>query len=258
MGIFSFLKSKKETSSNLLGMIILEEPNSMDIKKVITELRNKWQLEVNDSGTNSDAVILEINEYKIAIANMPMPIPGDEIEKTAEFNYFWKNGKEEASKHKGHIILSIMNAGKNPIQENLLYNKVAASILNKSKSLGIYLGDRTLLIKKDFYLANTTDMTLEHLPIYNLIYFGIRNEGNEYSMYTYGMKDFNKLEIEILNSKHSFTEINGFLYDIVHYILANNITLKDGETIGSSAEQKIKVSVSNGKYIEGKTLKIEY
>ena len=52
-------------------------------------------------------------------------------------------------------------------------------------------------------------------------------------MYTYGMKDFNKLEIEILNSKHSFTEINGFFYDIVHYILANNITLKDGETIGA-------------------------
>ena len=93
---YSVLKSKKETSSNLLGMIILEEPNSMDIKKVITELRNKWQLEVNDSGTNSDAVILEINEYKIAIANMPMPIPGDEIEKTAlSLIILEKNGKKK-------------------------------------------------------------------------------------------------------------------------------------------------------------------
>lgn len=260
MGLFSFFKKEKksETSKNILGMVLLEETNSMDIKKVVSELREKWNLKVDDRESNNETSVLEIDGYKIAIANMDVAIPGDEIETTAEYNYFWKKGKEEATKHKGHIILSITNAGKDPIKENLLYTKIASSVLNNSKSLGIYIGGRTLLLKKEFYQSVTNEISEESLPLYNWIYLGIRKENEKNSMYTYGLSDFNKTEIEILNSKHSVEEINEMLTNFVNYILISNVTLKDGETIGFSEEQKLKISISKGKYIDGKTMKIEF
>lgn len=262
MGIFSFKKkdSKPEQKSGsiLLGMILLEESNSLKINDVVKELREKWKLKVDDKETGDDASVIEIDGYKIALANMDVPIPGDEIKTTAEYNYFWKNGVEEATKHKGHIILSILNAGINPTKENLLFSKVASSILNNSKALGVYIGGRTLLLKKDFYQYNVEEMSEDNLPLYIWVYFGMRNEDDKHSIYTYGLSDFNKKEMEIINSTHPLNELSEMMFNLVHYVIASNVTLKNGETIGMSAEQKLKITESKGKYLEGNTLKIEY
>ena len=251
-------KEAKAPISTILGMVLLEEPNSMEIENVVKELRNKWGLKVDDTESDKETSVLLINNYKIAIGNMPMAIPGDEIRENAEYNYFWENGVNEAPKHKGHIILSLMNGGKNPVQENILYTKVASSILNNSKSTGIYIGGRSLVLKKDFYNSNVEIMTENDLPLYNWIYFGMRTRQGKNSVYTYGLSDFGKMEMEIIDSKHPLVELNSLMFDLAHYVIANDVTLKSGETIGVSEEQKLKITESNGVYLDERTLKIEY
>ncbi len=262
MGIFSFLKKEKKTEpnarKNILGMVLLNQPNSMKIEGVIAELKNRWDLEVGEREANDETSILDINGYMVAIANIPAPIPNDEVETTAEFNYFWKNGVEETSNHKGHIVLSIMNAGNHPVQENLLYSKIASAVLNNSDSMGIYIGSRTLTLSKGFYQDNVEMMSEENLPIYNWIYFGLRRENEKQSVYTYGLADFGKMEMEIVDSQHSLDELNEMMFNLVHYVLSYDVTLQDGETIGLSAEQKLKISNSKGRFLEENTLKISY
>lgn len=263
MGLFSFFKKEnnkdnKDKNDILLGMVLLDEPNLMKIRPVIDELRNKWKLKVDDKDASDETSVLTIDNYHIAIVNMPVPIPGNEIQETASFNYYWENGKIESTKHKGHIIVSITNGGSNPIKENLLFNKVVSSILNKSKSLGVYIGGRTLLISKAFYQENVEDISEENLPINNLIYFGIRTENNKHSVYTYGLKDFGKQEMEIVESKHNLEDLLGMMYNLTSYVIVSNVTLKDGETIGMSEKQKLKIKQTKGKYLDGQTLKIDY
>ncbi|MBQ0787085.1 MAG: DUF4261 domain-containing protein [Oceanihabitans sp.] len=262
MGLFSFIKKDKKTEINtnatILGMVLLEEPNSFNLKGTVQELRTKWKLEVNDEDADDKAAVLVIEDYTIAIATIPAAIPEGEVENTAAYNYFWKNGVEESSKHKGHIVLSIMNAGKNAVQENLLYSKIASAVMNNSKALGIYIGGRTLVLQKDFYQDNVDMMTEEDLPLYNWIYFGLRKENGKQSVYTYGLADFGKQEMEIVASENSLEELNEMMFNLAHYVIAYNVTLKDGETIGISADQKLKISESKGKFLDGKTLKIEY
>jgi len=262
MGIFSFLRKEKKTegnlNSNILGMVLLEDPNSFDLKGTINELRTKWKLKVNDKDSENETAVLNIGEYNIAIANIPVAIPENEVQLTAEYNYFWENGVEETSKHKGHIVLSILNAGKNAVQENILYSKLASSVMNNSKSLGIYIGGRTLVLKKEFYQSNMEFMTEENLPIFNWIYFGLKEENGKHSVYTYGLTDFGKKEMEIVNSENSLEELNEMMSNLAHYVIAYDVKLNPGETIGISAEQKLKISESKGKFLEGNTLKIEY
>jgi hypothetical protein len=262
MGIFSFLKKEKKVESNtnstILGMVLLEDPNSFDLKGTVNELKTKWKLKVNDKDTGEFGAVLIIGKYNVAIANIPAAVPEGEVERTAEYNYFWENGVEETSKHKGHIVLSIMNAGKNAVQENLLYSKIASAVMNNSKSLGIYIGSRSLVLKKDFYQANVENMTKEDLPLYNWIYFGLKKESGKQSVYTYGLAEFGKKEMEIVESDNSIEELNEMMFNLTHYVIAYDVTLKDKETIGISAEQKLKISESKGKFLEGKTLKVEY
>ena len=148
MALFSFLKKPAnkvpETYSALLGMILLKENDTLDIEAVILALEKKWALKIASKATGEETSVLQIDGYQVAIASMPMPIPGEEIKDTAAYNYFWENGSAEVTEHTGHLILSILNAGKDPIRENILFNQVAASILERSQSLGIYIGKRTL------------------------------------------------------------------------------------------------------------------
>ncbi|CAL2086033.1 DUF4261 domain-containing protein [Tenacibaculum sp. 190524A05c] len=262
LGLFSFIKKDKKKTTNsssvILGMVLLEDLNSFDLKKTVNELRTKWKLKVDESESDDKAAVLLIDDYRIVIANISAPIPGKEVENAAEYNYFWKNGVQETSKHKAHIVVSIMNAGKNPVKENVLYSKIASAIMNNSSSLGIYIGGRTLVLKKDFYLSNVEMMTEEDLPLYNWIYFGIKQLNGKQSVYTYGLSDFGKMEMEIIDSNKSIQEINEMMFNITHYVIAYNVTLRDGETIGLSAEQKLKISESKGKFLGGNTLKIEF
>jgi len=259
MGLFNFKRKRKpEANKPMLGMILLADENSMDIDKVVAELKEKWMLSVDSSKSDKNASVLIIEDYRIAIANMSMPIPGDEIESTAKYNYYWQNGVDEATKHKGHVLLSILNPGKNLLKENIIFNQVAASILNNSNALGVYVGSRTLLLEKKFYLTNTVLIFEKSLPLNNWIYFGLRQEGETNSIYTYGLSEFNKSEMEILNSNHSLAELKDIMYNLTHYVISQNVTLKSGQTIGMTAEQKLEISFSKGKYLEGKTIKVKY
>lgn len=259
MGFFKFKRKQKSNSTKqILGMVLLQDTNSMKIDKVVAELRDKWKLSVDDSESNKEASLLVIDNYLVTIANMPMPIPGEEVKSAADYNYFWLNGINEASKHEGHVIVSIMDAGKDPIKENILFNKIATSVLTTCNSLGVYIGGRTLLLKKDFYLANTEVMSDQNLPLYSWIYFGLRQEDGKQSVYTYGLSDFDKPEMEIINSEHSLKELNEIMFNMAHYVLTADVTLKDGETIGTTATQKLEISYSKGRFLNDKTIKIKY
>ncbi|RCW90845.1 DUF4261 domain-containing protein [Winogradskyella arenosi] len=130
--------------------------------------------------------------------------------------------------------------------------------MNNSKAIGIYIGGRTLVLKKDFYQANVEMMSKEDLPLYNWIYFGLRKENGKQSVYTYGLADFGKMEMEIVEFEKAIEELNEMIFNLSHYVIAHDVTLKDGETTGISAEQKLRISQSKGKFLEGKTLKIKY
>lgn len=262
MGLFSFLSKSKKTKENpkstILGMVLLEDPNSFSLTGTINELRNIWKLEVNDKDADNDTAVLSINGYQVAIAVIKMPIPNQEVESAADYNYFWKSGALEVANHKGHIIISILDTGKNDLLENIVFSQVTSAVLKNSQALGVYLGSRTLVLKKEFYLENMDMMSESDLPIYNWVYFGLRQENGKQSVYTYGLSDFGKKEMEIVDSSKFLDELNEMMYNLTHYVIAFNVTLNDGETVGITAEEKILISESKGRFLEGKTLKINY
>lgn len=64
--------------------------------------------------------------------------------------------------------------------------------------------------------------------------------------------------MEIIDSSNSLEELSEIMFNMAHYVIAADVTLKHGETIGVSAGQKLKITESKGKYVDGNTLKIKY
>ena len=101
-------------------------------------------------------------------------------------------------------------------------------------------------------------MNDHYLPLNLWIYFGYRVADSGNSSYTYGLKEFNKTEMEIINSLKSIEQISKFLFNMTHYVLDYDVTFKDGQTCGMSADEVIAIAFSKGKFIEGDTLKLLY
>ena len=53
-------------------------------------------------------------------------------------------------------------------------------------------------------------------------------------------------------------DLRGFVLDIASYVLEQDVTLRDGETIGFSEGQKLPITRSAGIWHDGMTLKIGY
>lgn len=116
----------------------------------------------------------------------------------------------------------------------------------------------SLLIPKEDYLSEAEFMNEEYLPINLWIYVGLRVTDNGNAGYTYGLKEFGKAEMEILDSAKSLEDIRGFLFNIAHYVIEYDITFHDGQTVGVSEEEKIPINLSKGKYVEGDSFKLAY
>ena len=77
-------------------------------------------------------------------------------------------------------------------------------------------------------------------------------------IYTYGMRKFGKEEMEVYAANADLNDVRDFLLDIVTYVLDYDVTLNDGETIGFSEEQKLRITLSDAVALDGKSLKLEY
>ena len=74
--------------------------------------------------------------------------------------------------------------------------------------------------------------------------------------YTSGLRVLGYEEMEVINSQLQPDQVIGMLYAISEYVVSEEVTLKDGETIGFTDEQKIPIAVSKGVSVEGETIKI--
>jgi hypothetical protein len=131
-------------------------------------------------------------------------------------------------------------------------------LLRTTKSIGVYKGNQSLLIPKEDYLNEAELMDDDYFPLNLWVYFGLRVTDKGNSGYTYGLKEFNKEEFEVLNSSKDLEAIRGFLFNTAHYVLEYDVTFQEGQTIGSSEEEKISISYSKGQLVEGDTFKFAY
>jgi hypothetical protein len=264
--MFGFIKNlfgkseapKEAAPKMVLGMVLLKEIQAIDEAKIIENLKNKWHVHIDSSDGNDSSLILKIDNQMVMAALIPAAIPKGELDYCIDVGYFWKNAKTEALEHKAHIIISVLPSNFSAVDMNSIFTKMAAAILEETDALGIYLGSRTLLLSKEFYITNAELLKEGSLPLFNWAYFGMVKQGDKNSVYTYGLELFGKREMEIIDSPHPMTELQDMMYNTAHYVLDSDVTLNNGETIGIAAAQKLKISLSKGKFLAGKTLKIEY
>jgi len=261
MGLFNFFKKEseppvKQTDNILLAMPIFNNGANYDLLKLIENLITQWGFDITEVGGDNDAAGFKANGVEVALASIQMQIPEDDIEWAAQYAYNWPNAIEDLKGHTGHAIVTVWGGVGSPMGRHLVLSKVLCSILTSSNAVAIYHGTQSLLIPKNQYLQYNDLLAANKAPVNLWVYIGLRNSAAGNSAYTYGLKEFGKQELEVIDSAVDLEDLYEFLGNISAYILNNDVTLQSGETVGHTADEKVSITASKGKFVEGETLKL--
>jgi len=244
--------SKKE--GNVIAGFVLYKDANMDWARFKKSLKEDWNIVCEDE-VKDNALVFRVGDMMVACSLMPNPVPNHEAEEAAKYNILWKDGAEIVKTHNAHVMLAVMNKF-DPLEQALLFAKVAYSLLKLNNAIAIYK-DPTVY-EKSFYLGFAETIKDGEYPMPILIYVGMYLAKTGLCAFTSGMRFFGKEELEIVDSKKQPNDVVSFIMSISEYVLSENAELKDGETIGFTEEQKLPITVSKGVSVPGNTIKIGY
>jgi hypothetical protein len=177
------------------------------------------------------------------LAHMPAPIPTGEAETNADGNFLWPNGKEEASKHASHVIVTNIVAGEmTPVQSAIEVSRLALVALDLFDGIGVYWGNACVCNSRAVFEGFCEDISEENLPVPMWLRFQpVRVSDDEIGLYTLGMKQFGLMEIEVDRCKRDLESLFEFVCNTALYLIRSGPVIEDGNTVGGTAEERILV-----------------
>ena len=247
---------KNEVKGAFCGSVLLLE-NVWDKDQLISDLKADWGIEIPKEDTeDEDTIVTDFDKCRIVISKFPAPVPNEEAEINAENNWMWEEAVEVTKTHKAHIVVAILGDEEDVLSRGILYTKIMATCCKQENAIGVFTCG--VVFEPSYYMQSAEMIRDGELPIFTWVWFGLYRTENGLSTYTYGMKDFGKLELEILDADEEAGKLLSFISAIASYILQDDVKLKDGETIGLSEEDIHQITLSKGVALPEKTLKISY
>lgn len=217
--------------------------------------------EYEDEHLFDDSVYANVGNLTLVVTMMPLPIPNGEAEYYAGANFMWKDAVEHVKKHRAHILIAVMGEG-SAIEKATLFTKAAESCLHFGGAIGVYSDGAVLESQMYMDFANMLKQNQLCIPLW--VWFGLYFADDKVVIYTYGMHKFGKDEMEFLieNEHQEDSEfLNAaryYLMDIADYVIASDVTLNEGETLGISQDHHILIQKREGIAVDGMTLQMEY
>lgn len=239
-------------------MIMLSDKQSFSSEDMFDDYEKHYGAIAVEKETCEGSMSFLLDGETVFIIYVDVPIPLGDIEGTAKYAYNWQNALEQTKMHEAHIILSISSGSDEFIKRFKLFTNLVCSLLRTTDAIGVHIGEQSLLIRKKDYLTEAAKMLDNYLPLNLWVYFGLRTTEKGQSGYTYGLSAFAKTEMEVLYSSKTLNEIRKFLFSIAHYVLEYNVFFSDGQTCGFTQNEKIKIKLSKGHFVEGESFKLLY
>lgn len=252
-------KKRKEAESKfILGMIMLEDDTPPRLGNFIADYAENYGIELDELYGDDSAATFSIDGITVIIGHIGMPIPSGDIEGTVDYAYNWPSAAEDVKGHRSHLIVTIIDGKKSQVDKYKIFTRVVSSLLRTTPALGVYQGSQTLLIRKQDYLEQSALMADDFLPVDLWIYVGLREEDGRAAGYTYGLAEFNKHELEVLDSARDIEDIRELLLNVALHVLRSDIVFQTGETLGLDENEKIELTLSEGHFVDSQSFKLSY
>jgi hypothetical protein len=259
--ILSFAVTAQPANSQKIvtASVLVNDKIAPDPQQILSALRSDWKMKPDSINISDKTLVFSVAGATVMLAHLDYPVEAAEVQAAASISWLWKNAGPEIAKHQSQVVISILGSSSKALDLYKVLTKVAAATLEKTNSSGVFLNSQYVVSSKPFFIAGARNMMQEQsLPVYCWIYFGMLQENNLNSGYTYGMAEFGKEDMEIFHSEHSVQEVHAALYDATQSIILYNLQLNDGQEVTTGEGVKIPVKKMKGQMLEGEVLRLQY
>jgi hypothetical protein len=243
-------------------MIPLEGAISLAALDLPAELAAHWpDLAPSSPDASDEALTLQLGGTTLAVAQMPMPIPPDELEGPSATSLLWPSASDALRSYPAHLVVGVTGE-LSQLELFTLATQATASLLALiPEALGVYVGSAGMVVRKDIYVGMADDALLAgELPV--LLWVSIRvgsSEDHSSAGFTTGLAALGHMEIETPSSPEQPSDLMERINGLAGYVLGGGAVIRDGDTVGGDAKERIRVTYADSAFCNpGKVMRLDY
>jgi hypothetical protein len=220
--------------------LFLERPADIDYRAMIERVGKALEIEPRYAEGNKPggSIVLPAGGDVIMGMRVDMPYPAS-LDGPAAFAYWWPDVKKDIARSTSHLMVFCCWSKFSRMDAHMRHLILVRELIEQLPVIGVLWG--SVLVPSSTFKAEFAAMGQGAVPfpLWVLIQFSKQPNGN-ILISTVGMRDFGLMEIETESSLPLDRT-----YDLARkfgsYLLAKSPVVKDGETVGLTAEERIKV-----------------
>lgn len=245
---------KPEPSSiKALSFVALSESRLPSPAQVRTSLQARLgNVKIDEMETDDKKVILfRVRGGTVAVGLLDRPLPKGEIDAMCKWAWYWRAACDAMALHKAHLHIMTLDTDLDKVGAALLQTNVVASLMD-ANAIASYWG--TSLQSKDAFLKLAARATSETPPVWLWVNFRMTNDVEKgWTISTQGMEAFGLYEIESRDVNLDGRKVFALIAGMAEYLVKKGPVIEDGETIGDSPSENIRVRHAPSYWHEGRT-----
>lgn len=195
------------------------------------------------------------------VGYMPAPVPWSELEGPATCAWHWPDAVSVLRAHKTHLVVGVSAEEESPKARAIRLTLLTAAVCTAMPAAtAVYWASGTTISPADRFLELAKEMSPGALPLLSWVEFRTfpGNVSGTFNVFTTGLEALGLMEIEVRDAARPPAQLLERVMDVAAYLLESGPVLKDGDTIGTSATERLRIHHAPSKWDrEGAVLWIE-
>lgn len=176
------------------------------------------------------------------VGHMPVPVPWGDLEGPAMCAWHWPDAVNVLRGHTSHLVVGVSGEETNPKNHAIRLTLLTAAVCAAAPSAtAVYWGSGTSVSPADRFIQLAQEMTPDSLPLLSWVEFRVipNESGTAWSVITTGLKAIGLMEIEVREAVGEPLDLVDRVMNIAAYMADVGPILKDGDTVGTSADETL-------------------
>jgi hypothetical protein len=184
-----------------------------------------------------------IGESEVILTIIGAPYPWSDLEGPCATSLHWENASDEVRACSGHMIITVMNDFSSAVKRAEVLTHVSAAVLESCpEAAGLYWGNAAMIWPREKYLSIAPASIDESTSV--ILWVDVRINPisrTSTSGFTCGLRALDLMEFEVTKAPEPPSELYDRLMSMADYLIENGPVIKDGDTVGATASEKIKI-----------------
>jgi hypothetical protein len=244
-----------------IAMLPLQQEAELSFTHIRDALSSNWAASATDERIDGEIISFRLDDFDVFVAPMPAPIPWSDLEGPCATSVLWPGAAEVLPLHQAHLVVTASGSN-SPIETSEVLTKVTAALCQcVAEALGVFWTNAVMVVPKELFIEFATRVLPEGppLPIWVDLRVGWNETKTASAGFTTGLAPLGLMELEASAASEQPSDLRQRFESLAYYLLENGPVIRDGDTIGNSEAEKIRVVYSSSNFgADGTVMRLEY